>query len=394
VTAADQISHIPPPAFLDEPAVQAVLQALPEARLVGGCVRDAIAGAPVADIDLATPQPPEQVLAALKSAGLRGVPTGIAHGTITAVSLGRGFEVTTLRRDVRTDGRHAEVAFTDDWREDAARRDFTFNAMSLTRSGELHDYFGGRADLAAGRVRFVGNPATRLAEDRLRVLRYFRFFARYAAALPDEATRFALREAASQLYLLSAERVWAELKRILTAPDPRAAVGLMGDLGVLAQVLPEAAGLGRFERLIGAGAPPDAVLRLAALLDPSAASPAARLRFASAEAAYLDALRAGPAPRIEDDDAALRRLLAETPAPVLIGRAWLMGAPDALRERLAAIAPPMFPLRGRDALNLGLPPGAAVGEALAQVRAWWLAGGCVADRAACLAQLARLQGGR
>ena len=172
--------RIAPPAFLAEPALAAVMAALPEARVVGGAVRDALAGRAVAEVDLATPRTPEQVTEALQAAGMRAVPTGLDHGTVTALSGGRGFEVTTLRRDVETDGRHAVVAFTDDWRADAARRDFTINAMSLTRAGEVFDYFGGIGDLRAGFLRFVGDPATRIAEDYLRILRYFRFFARYA----------------------------------------------------------------------------------------------------------------------------------------------------------------------------------------------------------------------
>ncbi len=163
------------------PALARLFAALPQARLVGGCVRDALAGYPVADFDLATPDPPDAVMAALKTAGLRAIPTGLDHGTVTAVVDGRGFEVTTLRRDVATDGRHAQVAWTADWQEDAARRDFTINAMSMAANGTLYDYFGGQADLAAGRVRFVGDAAARVAEDYLRILRFFRFQARYAA---------------------------------------------------------------------------------------------------------------------------------------------------------------------------------------------------------------------
>ena len=383
------ILTLTPPDFLHDPALQAVLAALPEARLVGGCVRDAVAGVPVADIDLATPRLPDQVLAALRAAGLRGVPTGIAHGTVTAVSGGRGFEVTTLRQDLRsTDGRHAEVAFSDDWQQDAARRDFTINALSMTPNGAVHDYFGGIDDLRAGRLRFVGDPATRLAEDRLRALRFFRFFARYAAALPDQPTEQALRAAVPDLALLSAERVWGELKRILAAPDPRPALALMRQLGVLQAVLPEAGEASRLDGLIDAGAPADLLLRLAALLPPGAAAPAARLRLSAAEAEHLDALRHGPAPSANDDDNALRRLLADTPADLLVGRAHLSGAPVALLARLAHLPPPSFPLAGRDALALGLAPGPALGAALARVRSWWLAGGCTADRAACLSRLA------
>lgn len=169
--------RIAPPDWLTQPPLAAVLAALPEARIAGGAVRDTLAGRPVADIDLATPRPPDRVMAALNAAGIRTVPTGLAHGTVTAVAGGRGFEITTLRRDVETDGRHAVVAFTDDWRQDAARRDFTLNALSMTPDGAVYDYFGGIADLRAGVVRFVGDPAQRIAEDYLRILRFFRFLA-------------------------------------------------------------------------------------------------------------------------------------------------------------------------------------------------------------------------
>ena len=303
--------RIDPPAFLAEPALAAVMAALPEARVVGGAVRDALAGRAVAEVDLATPRTPEQVTEALQAAGMRAVPTGLDHGTVTALSDGRGFEVTTLRRDVETDGRHAVVAFTDDWRADAARRDFTINAMSLTRAGEVFDYFGGIGDLRAGILRFVGDPATRIAEDYLRILRYFRFFARYAGGPADPAALAAIRAGVPGLAGLSVERVWSELARILSAPDPRAAVDLMAELGVLAAVLPEGADPARLARLVEADAPVDPLLRLAALLTGDPAALAARLRLSAAERDRLVALRAGPVPRPGDDDAALRRLLAD-----------------------------------------------------------------------------------
>lgn len=386
--------RISPPAFLADRALAAVLDALPRARIVGGAVRDALAGRPVADIDLATPDAPEAVLAALAAAGLKGVPTGIAHGTVTAVSGHRGFEITTLRRDERTDGRHAEVSWTDDWKEDAARRDFTINAMSMTRDGAVFDYFGGIADLRAGVVRFVGAPSRRIAEDYLRILRFFRFHARYGTGAPDPAALAAIRAGVPGLARLSAERVWSELARILAAPAPAGAVRLMAGLGVLAAVLPEGADPDRLARLIAAGAPADPVLRLAALLTGDAAGAAVRLRLSNEERERLIALRAAPAPAPEMDDGALRRLLADTPAEILVGRAWLAGDGSArwqgLRERLAALPRPVFPLEGRDALALGLAPGPAVGALLRAVRAWWLAGGCTADAAACRAELARL----
>ena len=373
------------PEFLDDPALAAVLDALPGARLVGGCVRDALAGRAVADVDLATPEPPDAVMRALAQAGLKAVPTGLKHGTVTAISQHRGFEVTTLRRDVETDGRHAEVAWTDDWEVDAARRDFTFNAMSMTPDGAVFDYFGGRRDLEAGRVRFVGEPAARIAEDYLRILRFFRFQARYGQAAPDAGTVDALRRGIPGLALLSPERVWSEFKRILVAPDPVGSVRLMAELGVLPAVLPGAEVTG-LERVMGA--PADPILRLAALRPPP--DVAERWRMSAAEAEALAGL-AGPAPDMDLAGAALRRALADTSAPVLIGRSWLADGADGapVRARLAAEPRPRFALAGRDALALGVPPGPLVGELIRAVRDWWMAGGCVADAAACRAELAR-----
>jgi len=381
------------PALPADPALRAVFAALPEARVVGGAVRDALAGRAVADIDLATPRRPEQVIEALEAAGLRAVPTGIAHGTVTAVVDRRPFEITTLRLDEETDGRHARIAYTDDWREDAARRDFTMNAMSMTARAELFDYFGGRADLAAGRVRFVGDPATRVAEDYLRILRFFRFHARYGRGEPDAGAVAAIRAGVAGLARLSPERVWSELVRILAAPDPRKAIALMAELGVLSAVLPEAANADRLARLVAAGAPADPLLRLAALLDGDSIALSVRLKLSVAGRDRLAALRGGPVPQSSANEADLRRLLADTPAEVLINRAWLAGgdAPDwaTLRRRIGALTRPVFPLEGRDVLSLGVPPGPRVGALLRAVREWWLDGGCVADAAACRAELAR-----
>ncbi len=329
---------------------------------------------------------------ALTAAGLRAVPTGIDHGTVTAVSGGRGFEITTLRRDQATDGRHARVAWTDDWRADAARRDFTINAMSMTPAGEVFDYFSGVADLRARRVRFVGDAAARIAEDYLRILRFFRFFARYGGAPEAEAVA-AIAAGVPGLSRLSAERVWSELKRILAAPDPRASLALMAELGVLGAVLPEGFSLSRLDQLIAAGAPADPLLRFSALFDGDAEALAARLRLSTAEAERLLAIRAAPLASPEMDDAALRRLLADTPADALIDRLWLEGGDGGLRARLAAMPRPIFPLAGRDAVALGVAPGPQVGRLLREVREWWLAGGCVADAAACRAELSRRREG-
>ena len=374
--------------MLADTALLAVLEALPRARLVGGCVRDALAARPVADIDLATPDPPEDIMRALADAGLRAVPTGLKHGTITAISDHRGFEVTTLRRDVATDGRHADVVWTDDWRVDAARRDFTMNAMSMTSDGVVFDFFDGRADLAAGHVRFVGDPAARIAEDYLRILRFFRFQARYGRQAPDDATLTALSAGVSGLAMLSPERVWSEFKRILLAPDPVASLRLMAELGVLTAILPEVSSLDGLERLIAAGSPSDPMLRLAALSPP--ATLAERWRLSTVERSELTDL-AGPPPDPALTGLDLRRALADTPAATLIGRSWLAHGADgaALRTRLAGEPAPDFALSGRDALALGVPPGPRVGLLIRDVRAWWLAGGCVASAAECRAELAR-----
>ncbi|WP_338144502.1 CCA tRNA nucleotidyltransferase [Neoroseomonas marina] len=400
--------RIPRPGFLDTPAVAAVLATLPGARAVGGCVRDALAGRPSADVDVAAPLPPEEIAARLREAGLKVFETGLSHGTVTAVKDHVPVEVTALRRDLLTDGRHAQVEWTTDWREDAARRDFTINAMSLAADGSLYDYFTGRADLAAGAVRFVGDPDTRLAEDYLRALRFFRFQARYGLGAPDAPAIAAIRRAVPGLARLSAERVWMELKRILAVPDPVATVALMAETGVLAAVLPEAEGLDALRRLVAAGAPADPLLRLAALIPDGEAGRAARLRsrlrLSGAEAdalAWLMGRAPLPRPEPDVDGDALRVFLArrEGMAPEDVQReAWLAEARDgrdrsALRARIAAADWPRFPLQGRDALALGAAPGPAIGRVLGELRAWWIQGGCRATHDEALAELARRIGG-
>jgi poly(A) polymerase len=370
------------PEFLTDPALRHVWDVLPEARVVGGAVRDALAARTVVDIDLATSRPTADTMAALRQAGVKVVPTGLAHGTVTAVVNGHGFEITTLRRDVETDGRHAVVAFTEDWRLDASRRDFTINAMSMARDGRVFDYFDGIADLKAGRVHFVGDPAIRIAEDYLRILRFFRFYARYGRASPDPATLDALRAGIPGLALLSVERVWMELRRILAAPNPEEAVGLMTHLGIWTDVLPEAQGVSRL-----AGLPADPVLRLAAMLTADPLALAARLKMSKQDCERLVRLLATPSP--DGTDADLRRLLADHLPADLIDRTWLDGVADT-RRRLSRMVRPVFPLEGRDVLAVGVPPGPLVGALLRNVRQWWLDGGCVADRAACIAELARI----
>ncbi|MEM9682546.1 MAG: CCA tRNA nucleotidyltransferase, partial [Pseudomonadota bacterium] len=236
------------------PETVAVLDALEhagaEARFVGGCVRDSLIGRQVGDIDIATDAVPERVTEALQAADIRAIPTGIDHGTITAVANGVPFEITTLRRDVETFGRHATVAYTDDWIEDAARRDFTINALSLGRDGTLFDPFGGEADLRAGRIRFVGDARARIQEDVLRLLRFFRFHAYYGRNGLDADGLAACREFATRLSGLSAERIWTELRRLLLAPEPTFVLREMGASDILAEILPEARLFDGLERLI------------------------------------------------------------------------------------------------------------------------------------------------
>ncbi len=378
------MTPLDPPPFRDDAALAVIWDVLPLARVVGGAVRDALAQRPVADIDLASPLTPRAVTDALTAAGVRVVPTGLAHGTITAVAHGRGFEITTLRQDIETDGRHAVVAFTADWQADASRRDFTINAMSMARDGTVFDYFDGIGDLTAGRLRFVGDPAKRIAEDCLRILRFFRFYARYASILPDPATTAALTKGIPGLARLSAERVWHEIRLILAIPDPSQAINLMRRLGIWQAVMPEAPATDRLASL-----PADPVLRVAAMLraDPLALS--ARLKLSNTDRDRLLRIAATPSIPPVADDAMLRRLLADHARPDLIDRAWLDGGNHGLRQRLATMPAPVFPLEGRDALAMGTPPGPAVGALLRAVRQWWLDGGCVASRPACMAELAR-----
>ncbi|MBU8536313.1 CCA tRNA nucleotidyltransferase [Falsiroseomonas tokyonensis] len=395
--------RIPPPAFLAEPAPAAVLAALPGARAVGGCVRDALAGRPVHDVDVAAPYPPEVLAEKLHAAGLKVFETGLAHGTVTAVLRRTPVEVTALRRDLVTDGRHAEVAWTTDWREDAARRDFSFNAMSMDAEGHLWDYFGGRADLAAGRVRFVGDAATRLAEDYLRALRFFRFWARYGQGAPDPAALAAIRDAVPGFAArIAPERIWMELKRLLPTPDPSDALALMAQTGLLAAVLPEGADPERLRRMIARGLPPDPLLRLAVLLDEAAdtSALATRLRLSGEERDRLAVLHHPPAPPRPGQDVPLRawraRLRAASrhvmpPEPLWVAEARMGGAGwESLR---AAVAPgdaePEFPLQGRDLMPLGIPPGPGLGVMLGALRRWWLEGDCQADPETLLAEARR-----
>jgi poly(A) polymerase len=385
-----------------------------DARFVGGCVRDALIGRAVGDIDIATDAVPQRVMDALRAAGIKAVPTGIDHGTVTAVVNGTPFEITTLRRDVETFGRHATVAFTDDWTEDAARRDFTVNSLSLARDGTLYDPFGGEEDLRAGRIRFVGDAVARIEEDVLRLLRFFRFHAYYGKGDLDPDGLAACRKLAPRLTGLSAERVWAELRRLLLAPAPGPVLRAMQACGALDVILPEATALDRLDRLVGIEAAesarwpgtvePDAVRRLGALVEADAAAAdtiARRLKTSNADRDRLTALVAGVRePPDMADTRAVRRLLYRLHPERAVDLALVLWAgSDAAAPWQDVLAqadgwtPPVFPVAGRDVSALGIAQGPRVGELLRAVEDWWIAEDFRPDHAACLSRL-RTEAGR
>lgn len=377
------------------------------ARFVGGCVRDTVAGREVGDIDVATEAAPGRVMTLLDGQGIRAIPTGLAHGTVTAVVDGTVYEITTLRRDVETDGRRAKVAFTDDWLGDAARRDFTINALYLDADGTLYDPAGGLGDLEAGRVRFIGSPRDRLEEDVLRLLRFFRFHAWYGKGGPDKAAVAACRAFAPRLSGLSGERVWAELRRILAAPDPGDALRPMDEAGALGRVVPGAAAFDRLDRVIvieeELGLDVSAIRRLAAVLVPEESDVgglARRLRLSRAEWARLGkAVDASAQLIAEPDPASIGDRLyrwGERSFGDALAVAWAdrraKGENEDVFERharaLAAWTRPVFPVGGKDAIALGAAPGPAIGRALEEVEAWWIAREFAPGRETCLARLA------
>lgn len=358
--------------WADRPELIAMAGRL-EARFVGGAVRDSLLGIPVADIDLATPLSPETVIERVRDSGFKPVPTGIAHGTITAVLPDGPVEVTTLRRDVSTDGRHAVVAFTDDWREDAGRRDFTMNALYADpATGRIYDYFGGLDDLKAGRVRFIGDPLQRIAEDHLRILRFFRFHARFGDAV-DEAGLAACAARANDLMALSRERIAAELLKLLVAARAVPVVALMVEHGIFRAVIPEidADGVARLtalaEREQAAGVAPDAIRRLAGLLPPEAAeSVGARLKLSNTDRKRLIAATAGPG------DEGPRALAYRTGSAGAVDRLLLAGESiEALRDW----TPPALPLTGGALVERGISKGPEVARLLRQVETRWIAEG-------------------
>jgi poly(A) polymerase len=385
--------------WMTAPETRTVMAALGEARFVGGAVRNALLEVPVIDIDIAVPMPPQEAQRRLEAAQVKVVPTGFDHGTVTAIFNSKVFEVTSLRRDVATDGRHALVSYTEDWREDAARRDFTMNALYAGGDGEIFDYEGGVEDLIAGRVRFVGDAATRIREDYLRILRLFRFHAWYGRGEIDAEALHAAAATKDGLAQLSGERIAKELLRLLECPNPVPVLRVMAASAILPALLPGALQLARLEHLIQVDAensfPPDALLRLAALLPDdvmAARAVAEKLRLSNEARA-----------RLEDLSAAGEKVVAWLALPEVRKLLYRIGAArfrDRVRLRWAA-APkgaavlqwrmllsvadswerPRFPLTGRDVMAAGVPKGPLVGRALSEVEEWWIDGDFSADEA-------------
>lgn len=383
-------------------ATRAVVEALEQVRsgcvrFVGGCVRNTLMERAVDDIDMATQLRPEETITALERANIRAIPTGIEHGTVTALVEGQPFEITSLRRDVETDGRRAVVAFTDDWSEDAMRRDFRLNALYAAPDGRLYDPTGGGLeDARTGRVIFIGHAEQRLREDYLRILRFFRFNAWYGAEIDGDGLA-ACRALASGLASIARERIWKELKKLLLAPAPEKALEAMLSSGVLAHILPPPSSLDQLhelrvtETLIGCA--PDPMLRLMTLMDRTAANVqhlSEKLRLSNDETARLSMWAADNLPEIADmTSVALRATLYWHGIQAVSDRAMLSGRD--VRDILAAIRAwrrPDFPINGDDALAIGL-RGPEIGLALSRVAREWVDSDFMLERSDLLARLAQ-----
>lgn len=405
--------------WLGERHLQRLLAALAdggeEARVAGGAVRNALIGQPVADVDIATTTVPDETIRRAEAAGFKAVPTGIEHGTITIVAGGKPFEVTTLRADIETDGRRAKVSFGRDWKADAERRDFTINALYAEADGTIVDLVGGIADIEARRLRFIGDPEARIREDYLRILRFFRFFAWYGDGRPDAEGLKACARLKEGLGQLSVERVWSELKKLLSAPDLSRALLWMRQAGVLTSVLPESEkwGIDAIHALTRAekdlGWTPDPLLRLEAIVPPDAArmkTLAERLRFSVSEAGRLRqwALTAPVEPKTTEAELAKRLYRGDRQGIVdrlrlslASARARAVEDNDALLEaggfsRLLAFAEkwkkPGFPLKGADLTTLGASPGPKLGATLKNLENEWIESGFALDRGALLKRAA------
>lgn len=391
-------------AWLAAPATRAVMGALEAvlpggSRFVGGCVRNTLRGQPADDVDIATQLTPPQVIGALDAAGIRAIATGLEHGTITAVADSRPFEITTLRRDVETDGRRAVVAFTEDWAEDAARRDFRLNAIYAAANGELHEIIPGSIDDAVGgRVIFIGDGDQRLREDYLRILRFYRFNAWYGAGIDPDGQAACTRQREG-LAKIAAERIWKELKRTLAAPDPSSAMAAMEDAGVLDAALPGASasllpGLVMAEASAGLGADP--MRRLMALLPrrrTETAAAATRLRVSNEESARLAGWSDPAMPHVLGaGEAAMAEAFYRFGPAAVLDRAAIEAASGApgdladLAKRAGQWVRPKFPLGGHDALAAGL-AGPNVGARLAALEEDWIASGFTLTRSVLVARL-------
>jgi poly(A) polymerase len=374
-----------------------------EARVIGGAVRNALLGIPLGDIDIATTALPEEVVRRARAAGIKCVPTGIDHGTVTLVVESHPFEVTTLREDTETFGRKAKVAFGRDWVRDAERRDFTINGLSVDAGGVVHDHVGGLADIEAKRVRFIGDPGQRIAEDYLRILRFFRMHAAYGVGEPDRAGYLACIDGRAGLSTLSAERVRMEMLKLLVAEGAAVALQAMADAGLLLPVFGGVTYSGPFAAMIAAeremGLPPSAVRRLAALtvaVTEDAKRVSARLRLSNAEAKTLDSMGHRWWRFATSDDARARRLLYRLGEDAYRDRlmlAWARaggvgdGAPRwhdlaTLPQRWTA---PKFPLKAADFISRGIAQGPALGHVLALAEDAWLAAGFPLDPSAIAA---------
>ncbi|RWP97373.1 CCA tRNA nucleotidyltransferase [Mesorhizobium sp.] len=405
--------------WLGERHLQRLLAALAdggeEARVAGGAVRNALIGQPVADVDIATTTVPDETIRRAEAAGFKAVPTGIEHGTITIVAGGKPFEVTTLRADIETDGRRAKVSFGRDWKADAERRDFTINALYAEADGTIVDLVGGIADIEARRLRFIGDPEARIREDYLRILRFFRFFAWYGDGRPDAEGLKACARLKEGLGQLSVERVWSELKKLLSAPDPSRALLWMRQAGVLTSVLPESEkwGIDAIHALTRAekdlGWTLDPLLRLEVIVPPDAArmkTLAERLRFSVSDAGRLRqwALTAPVGPKTTEAELAKRLyrgdrqgLVDRLRLSLASARARAVEDNDALLEaggfsRLLAFAgkwkKPGFPLKGADLTRLGASPGPKLGATLKNLENEWIESGFALDRGALLKRAA------
>ncbi len=393
-------------AWLNDKRLQRVLSLLniegEEARIAGGAVRNALLGEAVSDIDIATTCLPEVTVRRVEKAGLKAVPTGFEHGTVTVIAGGHPFEVTTLRQDIETDGRRAKVRFGRSWRADAERRDFTINGLYAEPDGNVVDLVGGISDIENRVLRFIGDPETRIREDYLRILRFFRFFAWYGDGRPDADGLKACARLKSGLAGLSAERVWAELKKLLAAPDPSRALLWMRQAGVLSAVLPESDkwGIDAIHGLVATEKTldwtPDPILRLEALVPPEQARMrglAQRLRLSNHEAERLVSWAGASPVDAAMSEAAFCKLLYRRDVEAECDRLRLalasartrgMQNGAALTEaggygRLLEIAgkwtKPVFPLSGKDLLAKGHEPGAELGVLLARLEGEWIDSG-------------------